>query len=153
MSHNKQNKHNQRLYEQFVNGANNIIKSNQESQDKMILAISVALFGLMPFLLEKLPNNDSLTNVLVIVLLIFNSLSLVFVIFSFLLSIKGTQKDISYAEEYYLENKEKSFNKQSKYTKYGRKCNEFSLIAVLITLLSLAIILGRYFIVIRIAYE
>lgn len=147
MSHNKQNKHNQRLYEQFVNGANNIIKSNQESQDKMILTISVALFGLMPFLLEKLPNNDYFTNLFVIVLLVFNSLSLICVILSFWLSIKGTRKDISYAEEYYLKNKEKSFNKQSNYTKYGNKCNEFSLLFILVTLLTLAIILGRHFIV------
>lgn len=140
-----ENKKNQKLYELCVKEANNRIKSNLESQDKMILTISVALFALMPFLLKELQNNCY--NVfLVCLFLLCNSIALISVLFSFYLCAKGNEVDLQYAEEYYLQDKEESLNKKSCYTKCGEKCNAFSLIFIALTLIFLAIILAIYFI-------
>lgn len=137
-------KENQRLYEQYVKEANNNLKSNHESQDKMTLTMSVALFGLMPFLLKEL-QADLCIKILVFFLIMFNVFSLITVLLSFWLCAKGIEKDMKYIEEYYLEFKDESFFKQSCYTKSGKLCNTLSLIFIAITLTILAITLGVYF--------
>lgn len=141
---NEQIKENQRLYEKRIKDANNNLKSNDESRDKMILAISVALFGLMPFLLKEL-QADYYVKILVFILLMFNVFSLIAVLLSFWLCIKGIQKDTKYMGKYYLECKDEYFCKQSSYTKGAELCNTLSLIFIAVTLTTLAIILGVYF--------
>ena len=137
-------KENQRLYyEQYVKEANSNLKSNHESQDKMILAISVAVFGLMSLLKEL--QTDYCVKILIVLLLSFNVFSLISVLLSFWLCAKGIEEDKKYIEEYYLEFKDESFYKQSCYTKGGKLCNTLSLIFIAITLTILAIILGMYF--------
>ncbi|ETD25634.1 hypothetical protein [Helicobacter canis] len=55
-------------------------------------------------------------------------------------------EDVKFAEEYYLQNKQESFNKQSKYTQNGEKCNRYSLCLNVVSLTILAIILAIHFI-------
>lgn len=66
---NNQNNERQRAYEQYVKEVNDRIKSNQESQDKMILTISVGLFGILSFFLEKMPAT-CIANCMIVFLLI-----------------------------------------------------------------------------------
>lgn len=135
----------QRMYESFFKDAMNRAKSNQEAQDKMILTISAALFGIMPFILEKL-QPTCFNKVFIFIFLLSNTLCLISVILSFWFCAKGNMKDVKFAEKYYLQGKEKSFNKKSKWTKYGEKCNQLSLISIIIVFIVFAIMMGKYFI-------
>lgn len=140
----KKDKKRQKLYENYVNEVNNRIKTNQESQDKMILTISSALFGLLPFFIEKLQLKCWL-GFFVGLLIFANIISLIAVLFSFYFCAKGNRADIDYAKEYYIEDKEDSLNKKSNMTKKGEICNEVSLFSFAVTLISFAIIIAVHF--------
>ena len=142
---NEDNKGRQRLYKQYVKEANDRIKLNQESQDKMILTISVALFGLLPFILEKIPINY-FTKFMIVILLVFNILALIAVLLSFYFCLKGNEKSIEYVEKYFLEKNEEYFNKKSCWDKIGQICNSASLMFFAITLIIYGIIMGVIFI-------
>lgn len=135
----------QEFYEKYMKEINDRIKSNQEAQDKMILAVSVAFLGLMPFLLDKLPITCG-TKILIILVLICNALSLITTLLSFYICSKGNKADIQYATEYYLNNKQDSLNKQSRWTKIGIYLNSCSLILFALFLILFVIILINYFI-------
>ncbi|TLD95480.1 hypothetical protein LS71_008205 [Helicobacter jaachi] len=140
----KNDKKEQKLYENYVNEVNNRIKTNQESQDKMILTISSALLALLPFVLEKLRLNY-LTQTLVICLIVSNTISLIAVLLSFYFCTKGNKDDVKYAEEYYLQHKNDSLNKKSRWTNAGIFCNSVSLVMFAITLIIFATIVTIYF--------
>ncbi|HIV48846.1 MAG TPA: hypothetical protein IAA33_03285 [Candidatus Helicobacter avicola] len=142
---NNQNNERQRAYEQYVKEVNDRIKSNQESQDKMILTISVGLFGILSFFLEKMPAT-CIANCMIVFLLIFNTSTLISTLLSFYFCHKGNKADIEYAEKYYLESKEEYFDKQNCWTKSGEKCNSISLVFFIVTLIFYAIIMGYYFV-------
>lgn len=128
----------QKEYDEYYKIQNERIKSNLESQDKMIISFSVAFFGLLPFILEKLFANKWLFYSLFFC----NTFALMCVLASFWCCYKGNVKDLDFAREYYLENKEESFGKESKWTYIGKLMNFLSLISMLATFVIFAIILA-----------
>ena len=135
----------QKMYEIFFKDTMDRAKSNQEAQDKMILTISVALFGIMPFILDKLQSTPC--NIFfVVALLVCNTLCIIAVALSFWFCAKGNVVDIKFAEEYYIQDKQESFNKKSKWTKVGEFANRSYLVLHTFSLFFLAIMLAFYFI-------
>ncbi|EAH7585601.1 hypothetical protein [Campylobacter lari] len=142
---NEQNKDAKHYYRKYVEEANDRIKSNQEAQDKMILTLSASLFGLLSIFLKEIPY--SCFSVLIIICLsILNFITLLSTLFSFYFCKKGNEKDINYAYEYYINQKEEFYDKKSFLGKIGDICNGVSLISFGLVLFAYAILIVYYFI-------
>lgn len=127
-----------KAYDEYYKIQTDRIKTNLESQDKMIVSFSVAFFGLLPFILEKLVANEWLFYSLFFC----NTLALMSVLTSFWCCYKGNVKDLEFAGKYYLENRGEYYNKESAWTRIGKIMNLSSLIAMLATFAIFAIILS-----------
>ncbi|EAK9869581.1 hypothetical protein A0Z70_08365 [Campylobacter lari] len=142
---NKQNKDAKHYYRKYVEEANDRIKSNQEAQDKMILTLSASLFGLLSIFLKEIPY--SCFSILIIICLsILNFITLSSTLFSFYFCKKGNEKDINYAYEYYMNQKEEFYDKKSFFGKIGDICNGVSLISFGLVLFMYTILIVYYFI-------
>lgn len=95
----------------------------------MIISSCLALFGLMPFVIEKLIADRHL----LIAMFICNTLTLTCVLISFYFCYKGNVEDLNFAEEYYMKKKEEFLNKQSYWTKLGEKFNFISMLFMTFT--------------------
>ncbi len=142
---NEQNKDAQRYYEQYVEGVNDRIKSNQEAQDKMILTLSASLFGLLSVFLKEIPYSCFSMSIIVC-LSILNFITLLSTLFSFYFCRKGNEKDMKYAYRYYIKGQEKFRNKKSFWSKTGDICNGVSLISFGLVLFVYAILIVYYFV-------
>ncbi|RAX52031.1 hypothetical protein [Helicobacter sp. 10-6591] len=135
-----------KLYEQYVREANDRIKSNQEGQDKMILTLSASLFGLLSIFLKEVPN----TCYAIVILFLLSGLTLITLtstLFSFYCCKKGNIKDIHYAYKYYIEEKEKYFDKESLWSRIGNICNNVALISFTLLLIAYIVMVCYYFII------
>lgn len=128
----------------FRDEINDSIKNNQKARDQMILAISVALFGLMSFLMDKLQTTCCF-QVLVFLLLVFNLVSLLATLLSFHCSEKGSIEDFRLYEQQIECNKYCSQHRYSRWTLAGRLCNKISSICMALTLVFLAMTLFLHF--------
>ncbi|MBD5167446.1 MAG: hypothetical protein HDT11_00905 [Helicobacter sp.] len=106
-------------------------------QDKILLLVSSALFGLMTFLLENSQNSHYFVKVL----LILNALSLVSALLSFYYGNKDIEIGKENAKKYYLEEKKCFFNKKSCWFSVSKKLNAVSLWSLAAVIIALAILL------------
>ena len=130
----------QKSIENYYKEQNDRIKANEEAQDKMIITLSVALFGLLSFFYDKLLNNEDL-KCLLIALVVFDVLSLIFTLSSFICCGKGNKKDLEYARKYYEDDDKEYKDKQSWWTTVGSCFNLGSLVMMVITLVLFATML------------
>ena len=125
------------LYNNFVRKSDKRTTLNLKTQNKILLLVSSALFGLITFLLEKSQGNSCLTW-----LIVSNALSLVFALLSLYCGNKDIEMGIEYAKKYYLEEKECFFNKKSWWFHAAKILNTLSLLSLAAAIIALAILLG-----------
>ena len=77
---------------------NNCIMENQKVQDQMIFVVSAALFGLMPFLLDKL-HTIPYSGLLAFLLLLSNEIALISALLSFHFCRKGAEEELELCEQ------------------------------------------------------
>lgn len=136
------------------------ILENQKAQDQMILVISAALFGLMPFLLDKLQIIPCF-GLLAFLLLLSNLVALISTLLSFHFCKKGAKEDFRLYKQQIHCIKELSKNasngsteaakiccnnktERSRDTLRGERCNMVSMVSMIITTILVFVVLTFY---------
>ena len=136
---------------------NNCVMENQKAQDQSIFVIAAALFGLMPFLLDKFQNVPH-SECLIFFVLLCNVAALISTLLSFGFCRKGAKEDFELRKQYIHRLKELSRTnpaeasrfyrnnkpEQSCYTSLGMLCNVVSLASMIIVSVVIFFILVLY---------
>lgn len=120
-----------------IDNLNKLTEKNTEWQNKFILTISSALFGLLFANLKILPSNSMLFYILVIN----NGLTLIGTLLSYSFAILGINKRKFFSLKYHIYHQFEYRNKETRCGKFAEYLNLLSIITTCLTIVYLAIIL------------
>ena len=123
-------------YKRSLEHLDKLTDKNAEWQDKFILTISSALFGLLFANFSKLPD-----NMLFVVLVVNNGLTLMGTLLSYSFAICGILRKKSFAMQYYIYGRFEYRNKENLCGKVAEYCSLLSIITTCLTILFLVIML------------
>lgn len=130
---------NKKIYEKLRENLLEASLSNSNNYDKAILTLSSAALGLsLSFIKDIVPINDIIKYEILELSWCFFLISIVITIASFVLSQWGIKRQLKYAEEYYLNGKEKYYNKKNIYkiltTIFNHLSGVFFILALILTI-------------------